>query len=157
MSNLFQRVLQARVGASLGAFLVASLGVGHVLPVDAATRADFKLIVHPSVAVTKLTSVALSELFLKKSARWPEGLACVPVDQRPNAAARLAFTEVVHHKSVAAIESYWQKRIFSGQGVPPLVKESDEAVVAFVSGTPGAVGYISAATEAKGVKVVDVE
>jgi hypothetical protein len=151
------RTVFRQLAAVGGALLAALLATGHVPAAAAATRADFKLIAYPSVDTTKLTSGEASDLFLKKTARWPSGGPCVPVDQKPGAAARIAFSETVHHKGVAAIESYWQKRIFSGQGVPPLVKESDEAVVAFVSVTPGALGYVSAATETKGVKVIDVE
>ena len=42
-----------------------------------------------------------------------------PVDLRPNAATRRLFSERMLRRSVAAVRSYWQQRIFSGRGVPP--------------------------------------
>jgi hypothetical protein len=48
---------------------------------------------------------------------------------------------------VASIKAYWQKQIFSGRGVPPEEKKSDEEVLKYVTENPGAVGYIAEATK----------
>jgi hypothetical protein len=46
-------------------------------------------------------------------------------------------------RTVAAVRSYWQQRIFSGRDVPPPELDSDASVIAYVERTPGAVGYVS--------------
>jgi hypothetical protein len=59
---------------------------------------------------------------------------------------------------VSSIKAYWQKQIFSGRGVPPEEKESDEEVLEYVSKNVGAIGYISesAETSAYDVKVLEI-
>jgi hypothetical protein len=57
---------------------------------------------------------------------------------------------------VAAIKAYWQQRIFSGRGVPPPELGTDAHVVAYVLKYDGAVGYVSAAAELEGTRVVTV-
>ena len=57
---------------------------------------------------------------------------------------------------ISAIESYWRQQIYSGRGVPPPVKATDADVVAFVAANPGGIGYVSAAADTAGVKVVEI-
>jgi hypothetical protein len=80
-----------------------------------------------------------------------------PVDLRPQAAARLRFTERVLKRSIGAVRSYWQQRIFSGRDVPPPEVDSDEAVVAFVSKSAGAIGYVSGTAKLQGVRELAIE
>jgi len=67
-----------------------------------------------------------------------------PVDLRGEAVARREFSSRVLNRSVAAVRSYWQQRIFSGRELPPPEFDSDEAVLKYVASSPGAIGYVSA-------------
>jgi ABC-type phosphate transport system substrate-binding protein len=119
--------------------------------------AGFKVVAHPSVSVTSLSRSALSAVFLKKTEKWPDGAAAVPVDQAHDSALRETFSRDVHGRSVAMIDSFWQKQVFSGRGTPPLAKPGDAEVIAYVRSTPGAVGYVSAGAESPGLKEIRVE
>jgi hypothetical protein len=85
----------------------------------------------------------------------------VPVDQSARTLVRLAFTREVLKleglPQISAVENYWQQLLFSGRGAPPAIKASDAEVVAFVTATPGAVGYVATGAEAGGAKVVPLE
>lgn len=120
----------------------------------AATGPDYQVIVHPANAATTIDRAFLADAFLKKTSRWPDGEAVVPVDQRPDSAVRKAFSADVLKRSVAAVRSYWTQRIFSGRDIPPPELESDAKVVQFVASRPGAVGYVSPGTDTKGTKAV---
>lgn len=122
-----------------------------------ADDAGFRLIVHPSNALRSAPDTWLADLFLKKITRWPEGEVTRPADQKPGSAVRRAFSEQVLRRSVGAVRSYWQQRIFSGRDVPPPELDSDEAVVAFVAKYPGAIGYVAAATKLVGVRELAVK
>jgi hypothetical protein len=98
----------------------------------------------------------LADAFLKNVTRWSDDETIRPVDQRPSAAARHRFSEVVLKRSVAAVKTYWQQRIFSGRGIPPPELDSDEAVVRWVEEHPGAVGYITGSAPAGRAKVIAV-
>ena len=55
------------------------------------------------------------------------------------------------------MRSYWQQRIFSGQGLPPPEMADDEAVVGYVISHPGAIGYVASGTRVDGARAVDVD
>lgn len=112
----------------------------------------YRIIVHSSNALRVVPSDWLAEAFLKKATRWPEGEAVRPVDQRPTSEVRRAFSESVLRRSVGAVRSYWQQRIFSGRDVPPPEVDSDDAVIGFVSKYSGAVGYVTGAAKLVGVR-----
>lgn len=132
------------------AMLVAVLLLGPA----AGWAADYQVIVHSTNPTDILTREQLGKVFLKKIVKWDTGTPIIPVDQLPISPVRIAFTKVGHGKPVSAVVSYWQQQIFGGREVPPAEKQSDAAVIAFVKANPGAIGYVSAATLADGVKVM---
>jgi ABC-type phosphate transport system substrate-binding protein len=105
--------------------------------------ADFRVVVHKGNPMSSASRELLTDVFLKRVSQWSGGETIHPVDQRPNASVRKSFSENVLKRSVAAVRSYWQQRIFSGRDVPPPELDSDEAVVSYVGSHPGAVGYVS--------------
>jgi ABC-type phosphate transport system substrate-binding protein len=146
-----------RLVLALVALVAACLLGGVSSPVLAQeTTPDFRLIVHPSNSQRAADRSFLADAFLKKTTRWEGGETIRPVDLRPAATPRKIFTERVLKRSVGAVRSYWQQRIFSGRDVPPPELDSDDEVLAFVAKYPGAVGYVSGAAKLKGVKELAV-
>jgi hypothetical protein len=134
-----------------------ALLLGHAAPADAQEMPAFRVIVHPARPERGAPRSFVSDAFLKKVTRWADGEVIRPVDLRPQAAARLRFTERVLKRSIGAVRSYWQQRIFSGRDVPPPELDSDEAVVAFVAKSAGAIGYVSGAAKLQGVRELAIE
>src|SRR6185369_16960991 len=95
-----------------------------------------------------------ADAFLKSATHWSDGEAIRAVDQKPSSPTRTSFSSGVLRRSIAAVRSYWQQRIFSGRDVPPPELDSDEAVVTYVLEHRGAVGYVSGAAKVRGAKVV---
>lgn len=127
-----------------------------MLIAGAAQAASYKVIVNNSVPANSLSKKAASDLFLKKTTKWENGSAVLPVDQVDSSSAREGFSKAVHGKPTAAVKSYWNQQIFSGRDVPPVEKKSDAEVLAFVRSTPGAIGYVSDTAPVDGVRVVTV-
>ena len=117
----------------------------------------YTVVAHPSTPATSLGKSDVARLFLKKVTSWSDGTKVVPVDLDRTSSTRRAFSMDVHRKDPNAIAAYWQKQIFSGRGVPPVVKNSDAQVLEFVRSTPGAVGYVSASASTAGVKTIRLE
>ncbi len=107
--------------------------------------------------MTSVTRDFLSEAFLKKITRWKDGETIRPVDLRADSATRRKFSESVLKRSVAAVRSYWQQRIFSGRDIPPPELDSDDAVQGFVAKYPGAIGYVSGAAKLNGVRELTIK
>ena len=118
---------------------------------------DFRVIVHPDNPNTGLSRDFLIDAFLKRTTRWNDGEMIRPVDQRPDSFARRRFSDSILQRSVAAVKSYWQQRIFSGRELPPPELDSDEAVVAYVMKHRGAVGYVSGSAKLERAKPVQVQ
>jgi hypothetical protein len=104
---------------------------------------EFRLIVHPRNPASQVSREFVTDAFLKKKTRWADDETLKPVDLKADSAVRRKFSQSILKRSVAAVRSYWQQRIFSGRGVPPPELESDDAVVAYVLKHRGAVGYVS--------------
>jgi ABC-type phosphate transport system substrate-binding protein len=148
------RISALALGAVASFALVGSL---HHEPAFAGEVADFRIIVHSENPNTSASREALAEAFLKTTTRWPDGESIRPVDQRPDSAVRKVFTERILKRSLGAVRSYWQQRIFSGRDVPPPELESDDAVVRYVGDHRGAIGYVSASTKTGETKVVTLK
>ena len=120
-------------------------------------RPAYVLIVHPSLRPPVVDRKFLADAFLRRTTRWPDDTPILPVDLAPDARARARFTQDILARSVASVRSYWQQRIFSGQGLPPPELTDDDAVVSYVLNHPGAIGYVSAGTALNGATPVEVD
>jgi len=117
----------------------------------------FKVVVNEANATETISKQQLENLFMKKSATWGNGQPVLPVDQAASSSTRNGFSKVIFGRDVNAIKSYWQRQIFSGRGVPPPEKASDDGVLDFVRANPGAIGYVSSDTDVgSGVKVLEI-
>ncbi len=137
------------------ALMGALLALGSVCPV-ASAAADLLIIANESVPVDTVTPHRLARIFLLEETRWPNGQPIVPVNREATSRTRQWFTRIVLNSSVRALTSYWNRMQFQGH-MPPVVQESDRAVLGFVAHVPGAIGYIQdrGMSLPPGVRVVD--
>jgi hypothetical protein len=120
------------------------------------SEAGFRVIVNAENKVSGVSREFLANAFLRNVRDWDDGERIQPVDLQPSSPTREEFSRRVLLRSIAAIRSYWQQRIFSGRGVPPPELESDAAVIRYVVNNRGAVGYVSKSAELGGVRAVVV-
>jgi ABC-type phosphate transport system substrate-binding protein len=112
--------------------------------------------VNPQVRGNQMTRAALTQIFLKQAARWGDGSPAQPVDQSVKSPVRTTFSNRLLGQPVMEVQIYWQRRMAQGT-MPPPVRTTDEEVVAFVSQTPGAIGYVSSsASLPDSVRAVDI-
>lgn len=147
-----------RRGLALWALsLAAGIGPGAQDAALANEPPEFRVIVHPQNPQHAADRGFLADAFLKKVTRWAHGEAIRPVDLHADNRTRRRFSEVVLKRSVGAVRSYWQQRIFSGRDVPPPELESDDSVIAFVAKYEGAIGYVSGGAKLVGVRELALE
>lgn len=155
--------LRPRLRSTRRALLASGLAVPFLailaLPWVAAgeSGSELRVIVHPDNPRSHVEREFLAQAFLKNVTRWRDGEAIRPVDLHPESPTRKRFSQSVLRRTVSAVKSYWQQRIFSGRGVPPPELDSEQAVVAYVMRYRGAVGYISRNTELAGAKVLAID
>ena len=130
--------------------------LGWTVPAVASGQ-GFKIVVNQANSSETISKQQLENIFMKRAGTWSNGQPALPVDQGASSSTRYGFSMVIFGRDVNAIKSHWQRQIFSGRGVPPPEKASDEEVLAFVRANPGAIGYVSSDTAVgSGVKVLDI-
>ncbi|GAB6141101.1 hypothetical protein JCM14076_18300 [Methylosoma difficile] len=107
-----------------------------------AARADELLVVTGlDTPVKDLSSKQLENIFLRKNLLGKNGLKWIPLNLAPENPLRRAFSEALLKRKPEALETYWNEQYFNGI-TPPHVVASEEAMLRFVTNTPGAIGYI---------------
>ena len=133
------------------AFVVATLSCAS----NASAQDRYRIIVNAANPIESLTKSQAARLFLTRTS-WDSGEPAHPVDLAPTSPVRESFSRDVLGLSVAAAIEQWKRAAGPGPGGPPPSLASDREVLAFVRLKRGAIGYVSAAVDVQGVKVVPV-
>jgi ABC-type phosphate transport system substrate-binding protein len=124
------------------------------LPVLPAFAEQLLIVANPSVGdIPPLSPKEIAAIYLLRVTIWPDGTHIIPVNREVASDIRTDFTATVLKQDTASLAAYWNEMHFRGK-LPPLVQESEPAMLAFVQRVPGAIGYISASTPPVGVKVL---
>ena len=119
--------------------------------------AEVVTVVSPQNPTTTLSRSEVSNIFLGKINRFPNGQPAVPIDQPEDSQPRKEFYRDVSNKQPADIKAYWSRMIFTGRGQPPMVVDGDEQVKKTLAGRPDGIGYIDRAAVDDSVKVLAVQ
>lgn len=111
------------------------------------------MIVAADASEERLDEGTLRDIYLKKIFLDAAGHRRIPVNLPADAPLREAFSHALFHKSGDELQDYWNQNYFHGI-TPPYVLGSQDAVVRFVSQTPGAIGYIASCYLRPGVRPV---
>jgi len=142
---------------STSIILILAAALSLAAPQAWSADPGFKVVINASNTTTSINKEQLSRCFMKQTNTWINGETVLPVDQSATSRIRAEFSSAIHDRDVGAVKSYWQRQIFSGRGVPPPEKATDEEVLAFVRANPGAIGYVSSDTSVgAGIKIIEV-
>jgi hypothetical protein len=143
---MFHRLFYFRLAATI--VLLAAM-----LP--AASAGDIKVIGNPDVGASTISAADLKAIFLATKSSLGDGAHVEPVLQK-DGPAHAAFLKQYLGKSDAALQTYFRSLVFSGKGSMPKAFATDAEVVAYVSKTKGAVGYVDSGAATSGVKTIEV-
>ena len=119
-----------------------------------AVDAGIAVVVNPGSGVTSLSAKEVKGIFLGKQKKFPNGTKTHPAIQKDSNEISVTFAKNVLGKSQSQLKAYWAKLIFSGKGAPPRTVDDDAATKAFVSNTPGGIGFMDNSKVDTSVKVV---
>ncbi|MGR8935238.1 MAG: hypothetical protein ACU837_12725 [Gammaproteobacteria bacterium] len=134
------------------ALLVSALLAG-LLPAYAGE--PLAVVTMPSTPIDTLSFEDLKLIYLRKTLLDKTGKRWIPLNMPPNDELRRAFSLTLFAKLPEDQEEYWNDQYFQGI-TPPEVMASEEAILRFVSLTPGAIGYVRKYKADKRVKVLIV-
>jgi ABC-type phosphate transport system substrate-binding protein len=127
-------------------FAVAAVFVLCASPLAAQQDVSYRVVVHVTNPVARLTREQASQIFLRKVTLWDNRRPVLPVDQAADSPVRRTFTKQVHHRTIASVQTYWQQQTFAGRGVAPPERASDTDVLNYIRQFPNAIGYVNADT-----------
>ena len=133
------------VAVALGMFAMCATG---------ARAGDIEIIANHSVKVTEISESEARDVFLGESVSVG-GSRVVPVVLQKGAAQE-GFLRLMG-RTESAVQATWRKQVFTGKGAMPRAFDSEEALLAYVSATPGAIGYVSPGKAGAGVKVLKIK
>jgi ABC-type phosphate transport system substrate-binding protein len=107
-----------------------------------AGAADLVVIVSSRSPVNALRPDQVAAIFLGQTARFPDGVEAVPLDQPLGSKLRDEFYERVASKTPVLLKAHWSKMVFTGRGQPPAEAPDSAAVRRRVAENPELIGYI---------------
>lgn len=117
---------------------------------------DVKIIANASVKQDSISQEELRAVYLMQSRTLRDGSRVAPVLQK-GGPTHDAFVREYLGREAEEIRIYYQGLVFTGKGSMPKEFHTDSEIVAYVSGTPGALAYVSGETVSEGVKVLIVQ
>jgi ABC-type phosphate transport system substrate-binding protein len=133
--------------------LLLAVAVVGLLISSCARAQELLVIANTSVNVAPLSVNDVAGLYLLKTTTWPDGSRIIPVNREAGSEARALFTARVLQEDNTSLTVYWNRMHFMGK-MPPVIQQSEQAMLAFVQRVPGSIGYISASTAPVNVKVL---
>jgi hypothetical protein len=112
------------------------------------------VVVNNACTETALSKDVLKSLYSGRKRSLPGGqrVEVLTVD----GAVHEHFVSDLLDSTPAQFTTYWQRLVFIGQGKMPRSFASEKDLLAYIAATPGALGYIDAATPHDGVKVLTI-
>lgn len=120
-----------------------------------ASAQGVKVIANSSVQTDSISASELKSVFLEEKSSLP-GTGHVEPVLAKGGPAHEAFLKHVLGRTDSDLQTYYRSLVFTGRGSMPKALDSDEAVVAYVSRTRGAIGYVSTNANAEGVRTLDL-
>jgi ABC-type phosphate transport system substrate-binding protein len=116
--------------------------------------ADVVAVVSSTSAVTTLSKDQVTDIFLGKVSRFPNGTQAIPIDQADGSPTRDEFYATYTGKSPAQVKSHWAKIIFTGRGEPPKAAATNAAARQLIAANPQAIGYLERNAVDSSVKIL---
>lgn len=135
----------------LSLLLVAlALMPASALPAENETIA---VIVPKGMVVSSISPVELSLIFWRKKLYWADGKRMHPLNLPTDNPLRRQFSQRILGSLPDAQTDYWNDQYFHGNS-PPHVVNSQEAMLRYVTESPGGIGYVQGCKVDARVKVL---
>jgi ABC-type phosphate transport system substrate-binding protein len=116
--------------------------------------AELVVVANPQSGIERLTQEEVVNIYLGRYRRLASGVTAEPVDLGGDTLTRARFYRALVGKSLAEINAYWARLVFSGRTRPPHVAENVETALQYVAARSGALAYVERAQADRRVRVV---
>jgi ABC-type phosphate transport system substrate-binding protein len=116
-----------------------------VLALAASAAAAPAIIGNKNIAAEKLDAATAKAVFLGKKVSWDTGGRVVLAILKSGAVAD-EFLQKATDLNASAFSNHWRRLAMTGGGTAPKFFEKEEDLRKFVAETPGAIGFVDAAS-----------
>ena len=144
--------------AKLSIVFIFAVVVGTALPFPyaASTEEAVIIIANKNVPASSLSIEDVKNIFLSKKTQWRDGSKIEFVTLK-GCAAHDVFLKSYLEKTPSQYDSYFRNLVFTGKGKALRTFSTEAEVVKYVSGTDGAIGYVSSGTNTRAAKVITTD
>lgn len=128
---------------------------GAVLMCVAARAQEVVVIVNNGVKATAVSGDDIRGVFSGEKSSLGDGSHVTPVTLK-GGPSHEAFLKLYVGKGDSAFRTGWRNLVFTGQGSMPKMLDTEAALLDYVAATPGAIGYVSKATNRAKVKTLEI-
>jgi hypothetical protein len=122
--------------------------------VAAHARADMVVVMSENSSVEHLSREQVVNIFMGRYRKLPDDTVATPLDTGRDTPERQLFYRLLLNKTLAEINAYWARLLFSGKTAAPEDVESERKVLERVAHDPHALGYVDRQHLSGHVKVV---
>ena len=105
-------------------------------------HADTVVVANAKSGVLRLTRDDVIKIYLGRYRLLNSGIGAEPIDLPDDAPLKEHFYRHLVNKSLAEINAYWARLIFSGKTQPPIMLPSSDEALKIVMRRPGALAYV---------------
>jgi TonB family protein len=116
---------------------------------------EIKVIANSDLNVDTISADELKRVFLEENRSLEDGTHVEPVLEK-NGSAHRTFLQEYMGRTDDDLQTFYRVLVFTGRGSIPKELGSDAEVVAYVSKTKGAIGYVSAESSTQGMKTLAI-
>lgn len=104
--------------------------------------ADIVVVANPKAGIRWLTRDDVVNIYLGRYRRLESGLTAEPIDLSGEPEIKAMLYRKLVDKSLAEINAYWSRLVFSGQTQPPQMAANTAEALRRVAARPGALAYV---------------
>lgn len=119
-----------------------------------AVYAEIVIVANLKNSTEALSARQLLDIYMGRYQSFPNGEPAFPLDLLPDSPLRVDFYQKLTNKSVAEVNAYWARLLFTGRATPPRVMSDSLTVLKAVRENLGAIGYIDSTHIDGTVKVI---
>lgn len=116
--------------------------------------AELIVIVNPANPTSQLKREQVVDIYMGRYTHFPNGLHAKALDLPADSTARTEYYQKLINKSVAQVNTFWARLLFTGRAKPPRELSDTHAVMLAVMKDPEAIAYIDSQFLNDKVKVV---
>lgn len=107
------------------------------------SNADFYIIVHADNPQKTLTKQQAINLYMGRSRSFSNGDFALVFDLPRSHPKCDTFYQLLTNLTMAQVNSYWSRLMFSGQKMPPQPLPSEDAMIEIIKRNPSAIGWVT--------------